>query len=147
MRRAVASDAPILTRMMHESSAYQGPYAAILEGYEVTDVQIARDAIYVAEACSTIVGFYSLVDGVVGPELDLMFVLDEARGLGIGRQIFAHVIATARSRGWRSVTIISHPPAEAFYLRMGASRVGIAQPTGRVRWKRPILALAVPDSA
>jgi hypothetical protein len=41
------------------------------------------------------------------------------------------------------VKIVSHPPAEAFYLRMGAQRIGSIIPAGRASWPRPLLSLAV----
>ena len=32
----------------------------------------------------------------------------------------------------KRIAIVAHPPAEAFYLRMGAERVGARPATGRV---------------
>jgi hypothetical protein len=45
------------------------------------------------------------------------------------------------------VKIVSHPPAEGFYLRMGARRIGTMLPGGRVTWARPLLSLSISDDA
>lgn len=143
IRRAIAEDAPALSALMHASAAYQGAYAAILHGYAVTPEQIARDRIFLAERGAEILGFYSLTGAGAEPELDLMFVADAAQGSGVGARLFAHMRDTARALGIARVKIVSHPPAEAFYVRMGATRVDIAAPSGRVGWARPVLRLEV----
>ncbi|HEX8668285.1 MAG TPA: GNAT family N-acetyltransferase [Allosphingosinicella sp.] len=140
IRRGATADAEVLTRLMHGSSAYRGEYARILEGYAVTAEQIARDVVFVAEQGRRVRGFYSLILGAE-PELDLMFVADEAQGKGVGRMLFEHMRAEASRRGISRVRIVAHPPATAFYERMGAIRVGTDPPHGRVTWERPVLVL------
>jgi hypothetical protein len=49
--------------------------------------------------------------------------------------------AEAARLGIASVRIVSHPPAVGFYERMGASRVGVRPPSGRITWCRPVLEL------
>lgn len=145
IRRAAAADAAALTALTHASSAYDGPYRAILEGYALTPAQIERDLVHVAiDGDGTPLGYYSLVQGVAPQEaeLDLLFVADAAQGRGIGARLFAHMRRAARALGVRRVRIVSHPPAEAFYLRMGAKRIGERAPGGRVAWVRPLLELA-----
>ncbi|TFW32483.1 GNAT family N-acetyltransferase [Massilia horti] len=143
IRRALAEDAPALTALMHASAAYRGAYAAILDGYAVTPAQIGRDLLYVALKDGQPLGFYSLVHATCEPELDLMFVSDTAQGCGVGALLFQHMQESARSLGIGRVKIVSHPPAEAFYLRMGAQRIGSILPAGRVTWARPLLSLPV----
>jgi GNAT superfamily N-acetyltransferase len=148
IRRAAAADAPILTQLMHASRAYQGPYAAILQGYAISPAQVARDHLYLAAgSAGQVLGFYSLTQADEGAELDLMFVADAGQGTGLGARLFEHMRATARASGAREVRIVSHPPAEGFYLRMGARRIGTMLPAGRVGWPRPLLSLAIPDDA
>lgn len=151
IRRAVAADAPILTQLMHASSAYRGPYAAILQGYAISPEQIARDHIHLAaDAQGRVLGFYSLTTPAGAEreaELDLMFVADAGQGSGLGARLFDHMRATARACGLGAVTIVSHPPAEGFYVRMGARRIGTVLPGGRVGWPRPLLSLALSDDA
>lgn len=141
IRRAESADASALTVLVLASSAYAGVYASMLDGYEITAAQIARDEIHVAHG-ESIQGFYSLLTGSV-PELDLMFVRDAAQGEGIGRMLFDHMRALAQKIGVRSVKIVAHPPAAGFYRSMGAVEVGIAFPMGATTWPRPIFSLSI----
>lgn len=141
IRRATAADASRLTDLMQSSSAYDGEYARILNGYRVTPEQISRDLIFLAETGERLLGFYSLMLSEE-PELDLMFVADETQGTGLGRQLFEHMQKQARERGIPAVRIVSHPPSVGFYLSMGAKMVGLKLPSGtRVTWERPILTM------
>lgn len=141
IRRAIAADADALTRLTQASRAYDGPYRAILEGYAITPAQIAHAELHVAIGDGErVLGYYSLVVGTAGEaELDLLFVDDTAQGRGIGALLFAHMRQCAAQRGAGIVRIVSHPPSETFYLRMGARRVGEQLPSGRVTWSRPVL--------
>jgi GNAT superfamily N-acetyltransferase len=141
IRRAALSDATALTRLMQESSAYQGAYRAILDGYVVSERQIRASQVYLAEQGSVVLGFYRLVLTAAEGELDLMFVADEAQGQGVGGALFRHMQEVARALHCRRVLIVSHPPAEAFYLRMGAVRIATRLPDARVTWPRPVLVL------
>lgn len=127
---------------MQQSNAYAGEYRRILDGYTVTEDQLRRDRVFVAESGSGILGFYSLIVGDE-PELDLMFVSDVAQGTGAGRALFAHMREVARAEGLVSVLIVSHPPSVGFYERMGAARIGDKPPSGRITWSRPVLRLEV----
>lgn len=145
IRRATAADADALTALTLASRAYDGPYRAILDGFALAPAQIQRDVVHVAiDTDAALLGYYSLVHDVAGreAELDLLFVDDAAQGRGIGALLFAHMRSTARALGMRRVRIVSHPPAESFYLRMGAVRLGEQPPRGRVAWARPLLELA-----
>jgi GNAT superfamily N-acetyltransferase len=141
IRPATAADAAALTALMHASTAYQGPYAAILEGYAIDAAQIGRDQIHVAEGGDGLLGFYSLAIDTDEAELDLMFTADAAQGRGVGRRLFEHMRTLAGSLGASRVRIVAHPPAEGFYRRMGARVVGEQAPRGRVGWTRPVLML------
>jgi GNAT superfamily N-acetyltransferase len=144
IRRAARADCAALTRLMHASSAYRGPYATILAGYEVRPEQVETDLVYLAEDEGELLGFYSLViDDDGAAELDLMFVADAALGRGIGALLFRDMRELARGLGLARVTIVSHPPAEAFYRRQGAVRVGARAPSGRATWERPVLVLRI----
>lgn len=147
IRRARADDAPALTALMHACSAYRGEYATMLTGYAISPGQIARDTMFVAEDADTLFGFYSLCNVESDPELDLLFVSDAAQGRGVGALLFRHMLDIARALGIEAVKIISHPPAEGFYGRMGARRIGTLAPSGRVTWPRPVMAIEVPSPA
>lgn len=104
IRRAVARDAKRLTRLVRSSRAYEGPYAAMVAGYRVGPDYIETHEVYAAVgADDRLLGFYALL--LAPPELDLMFVADDAQGLGIGRLLIAHMTDRARARastasGW-----------------------------------------------
>lgn len=129
--------------MMHASSAYQGQYASILAGYEITPAQIDRDEMFVAQSAQgEYLGFYSLTL-YPEPELDLLFVADPCRGSGMGSTLFAHFKERARMLQIGTVIIVSHPPARAFYEKMGAVEIGVRPPTGRVYWPRPVFRIDI----
>jgi GNAT superfamily N-acetyltransferase len=142
VREATASDAGALTSLVRSSAAYAGEYRRIVREVEVTAAYIARNRVRVAELPGgKAAGFYALVSGTEGAELDLMFVSDDARGLGVGRLLFEDMRDVALASGQRSVLIAAHPPAEGFYARMGAIKVGTQPPGGRASWGRPRMEL------
>ncbi|OIJ64059.1 GNAT family N-acetyltransferase [Streptomyces mangrovisoli] len=147
IRRAVAGDAKRLTRLVRGSGAYAGKYAAAVAGYRVGPDYIEAHRTFVAVAADEdggrVLGFYSLV--LAPPELDLLFVADEAQGRGIGRLLVAHMQSEARAAGLDRVKVVSHVPAEGFYHRAGAVRTGTvpANPPA-VPWDRPEFEFRVP---
>ncbi|MGW3964780.1 GNAT family N-acetyltransferase [Amycolatopsis sp. NPDC005003] len=139
--RATPDQAGTLTALMHASSAYQGEYASILDGYVIAPGYVEANPTFAATRHGELLGFYALLEA----ELDLLFVADQAQGLGIGRRMVDHMLAEARERGLGSVRVVSHPPALAFYERMGARRTGtIPAKPPKVRWDRPELRFDVP---
>ncbi|WP_103337534.1 GNAT family N-acetyltransferase [Amycolatopsis sp. CA-126428] len=141
IRRANPAQAAALTALVHASSTYQGDYASILDGYTITPDHLEAHPAFTAAKDGEILGFYALLAG----KLDLLFVADRAQGLGIGARLIEHMLAEARERGLDSVRVVSHPPALAFYVRMGARRTGtIPANPPKVRWDRPELRFDVP---
>ncbi|MEW2615727.1 GNAT family N-acetyltransferase [Streptomyces sp. NPDC047880] len=147
IRRALARDAKRLTRLVRGSGAYEGKYAAAVAGYRVGPDYIEAHRVFVAvgadEHGGRVLGFYSLV--LAPPELDLLFVADEAQGRGIGRLLVAHMQSEARAAGLDRVKVVSHLPAEDFYHRVGAVRTGtaLANPPA-VPWDRPEFEFRIP---
>ncbi len=144
VRRATARDAHRLTRLVRTSRAYEGPYAPMVAGYRVGPDYIEAHRVFVAadRDDDRVLGFYALT--LRPPELDLMFVADEAQGLGIGRLLIGHLREEAGRAGLTGVRIVAHPPAEGFYRSVGA------EPTGTVRanppavlWDRPEFLLPI----
>lgn len=136
--RATAEQAPILTGLMHASSAYQGDYASILDGYEVTAHYIEANPTFVAKSGNDVLGFYALIESP--PELDLLFVADIAQGLGIGTRLITHLLTEARARGIEAIRVVAHPPASPFYVHRGAHRTGTIPPRPpKITWERPEL--------
>ncbi|MGI5458778.1 GNAT family N-acetyltransferase [Streptomyces sp. CA-249302] len=113
--------------MIHASGACQREHASIIDGYRVDAEYIARHPVYLAQdASERLLGFYSLV--LQPPELDLAFVADDLQGAGVGRLLISHMLGQAREAGLAEVRVVSNPPAEGFYARMGAERVGTMGP-------------------
>ncbi|MEV8342595.1 GNAT family N-acetyltransferase [Streptomyces niveus] len=137
VRRATARDAKRLTRLIQASSAYEGPYAPMIDGYRVGPDYIETHRVHLAAAPDgRLLGFYALL--LAPPELDLMFVADATQGLGVGRLLVEHMKGQARDAGADAVRVVSHPPAEGFYRRVGAERVGtVAANPPAVMWDRP----------
>ncbi|MFS4092765.1 GNAT family N-acetyltransferase [Streptomyces sp. AF1A] len=144
IRRAVAGDARRLTRLVRGSGAYAGRYAAAVAGYRVGPDYIEAHRAFVAVgADERVLGFYSLV--LAPPELDLLFVADDAQGRGIGRLLVTHMQSEARAAGLDRVKVVSHLPAEDFYHRAGAVRIGtaLANPPA-VPWDRSVFEFRIP---
>lgn len=143
IRRATAQDAARLSSMVQTSGAYRGMYAPMVAGYRVTPEYIRRHEVFAAvDGADRLLGFYALI--LRPAELDLAFVADEAQGAGIGRSLLDHMLDRARAAGLTEVRVVSHPPAERFYRRMGAERVGTAPPVPpKVTWERPELRFTV----
>jgi GNAT superfamily N-acetyltransferase len=141
--RATGSQAESLTALMHASAAYQGGYASILDGYTVTPAYIETNPTFAATTGEELLGFYALLEEP--PELDILFVADTAQGLGLGSRLVTHMLHEARSRDIRTVRVVSHPPAERFYLRMGARRTGTIPPNPpKITWARPEVVFTIP---
>ncbi len=141
--RATPGHAGTLTALVHASSAYRGGYASILDGYALTPGYVEANPVFTAVNGGELLGFYGLLENP--PELDILVVADAAQGLGVGARLITHMLAEARGRGLDSVRVVSHPPASAFYVRMGARRTGtIPAKPPKVRWDRPELRFDVP---
>jgi len=149
IRRAVPADAERLTSLIHASSAYHGAYAPIIDGYRLSGAYVALHPTYLAvDAEDGLLGFYSLIvdpatlekHGFTLPELNLVFVADALQGQGIGRLLIEHLLDFGRQHGLKEIHVVSNPPAERFYLSVGAEKTGTVPPTPpRVTWERPEL--------
>ena len=64
-------------------------------------------------------------------EIDLFFLDPGVIGQGFGRPLFEETADLARSQGGARLKIVSDPNAEAFYTRMGATRIG-EEPSGYI---------------
>ncbi|MFB7472719.1 GNAT family N-acetyltransferase [Kitasatospora sp. NPDC056184] len=144
IKPAAASDAERLTALIQDCSAYRGSYAPMIAGLGVTPEYLAGHEVHLAvrAADDHLLGFYALITDPA--ELDLMFVADDAQGLGVGRRLITHLLDRARAIGVTGgIRVISHPPAEAFYRRMGAERVGTFPARPPIGWDRPELRFAL----
>jgi GNAT superfamily N-acetyltransferase len=87
------------------------------------------------------VGFYALDAEPPTFELEHFWVRPGEIGTGVGRILFEDAIVAARTAGATGVEIASDPNAEAFYLRMGARRIGEVDSTPPGR-RLPLLRIA-----
>ncbi|MEU4117611.1 GNAT family N-acetyltransferase [Kitasatospora sp. NPDC028055] len=143
IRPAQPADADRLTALIQASAAYRGDYFAMIDGYAVRPDYIERHEVRMAvdRTDDRLLGFYGLIHEPA--ELDLMFVADDAQGLGIGRALIADMLDRARAAGIAAVKVVSHPPAEGFYLQMGAVRTGTRPPQPKTPWSQPELRFTV----
>lgn len=149
IRRAAADDAERLTALIHASNGYQGEYAPMIDGYRLSPEYLDLHPTYLAvDESDDLQGFYSLLvdpatlakHGFTLPELNLLFVDDRLQGKGIGRLLIEHMLDLARQEGLTEIRVVSNPPAERFYLGVGAEKIGTVPPTPpRVTWERPEL--------
>ncbi|NEB04769.1 GNAT family N-acetyltransferase [Streptomyces sp. SID13726] len=142
---ALAQDAERLTALIQASGAYRGTYASIISGYRVTPDYIARHRVFMAvDETGRLLGFYALV--LEPAELDLAFVADDVQRGGVGRLLVEHMLGQAGEAGLAEVRVVAHPPAEDFYRRLGAERVGTVPPSPpKVTWERPELSFRTPQ--
>ena len=58
--------------------------------------------------------------------LEDLYVVEAARGLGIGRRLMARLAAIAVERGWGRIDfhVLDWNPARGFYHRLGMQHVG-----------------------
>ena len=129
IRRARPDEAECLTEIALASKSHWGyPEAwvdAWREGLTFTEAYITEHAVYVAvDAEDTPVACYAL-EGT-GPEIQLehVWVLPSAMGLGLGKALVAHAADTASSLGATALLIHSDPNAEPFYEKLGAVTIG-----------------------
>jgi GNAT superfamily N-acetyltransferase len=149
IRRATAADTDRVNTLIHASSAYHGEYAPMLDGYRLTAEYLELHPTYLAvDEDDALMGFYSLLvdpatlakHGFELPELNLLFVDDRLQGKGIGRRLIEHMLDFARDAGLTEIRVVSNPPAEPFYVSVGAEKTGTVPPTPpRITWERPEL--------
>jgi GNAT superfamily N-acetyltransferase len=133
MRPARAEEADALSGLALRSKAQWGYDAQFLEACR-PDLTLRPDEIsarraVVAEESGHLVGFYTL-DGVPPEgELGNLWIEPAHMRRGIGRLLWNHAMATARSIGLTAVLIDADPHAEGFYTAMGAERIGTVPST------------------
>lgn len=149
LRDAQAAETPLLTLIVRESGVYAEPHRAGVAN--PVDPRVDRATVpfrtRIAVANGQISGFSRLQlpnEAACGDaELDYLFVHERWRRDGIGRALFTDMTELAASLCLEGIRIVAHPPAEPFFRRLGAERVGTQAPRGRITWSRPVLYFAV----
>lgn len=130
IRRARADEADALTAIAHAAKRHWGyPEAWIArwrDALTITPGFIGAGTVFVAAEADTDLprGFYALAVDEGGAALEHLWVEPESMGRGIGRALLDHAVQAARGLRAARLEIDADPHAEAFYLRMGARRIG-----------------------
>jgi GNAT superfamily N-acetyltransferase len=149
MRRAQPAEAEALSALALRSKAHWGYdadfLAACRDDLTLFPDEIATSTVWVCDGVDAPLGFYQLVvqdDGVA--ELDALFVEPAAMEQGVGRRLWRHAVATAAKLGCSEMVWQSDPQAEAFYLAMGAQRVGESESTVTPGRMLPLMRFRLP---
>jgi GNAT superfamily N-acetyltransferase len=149
IRAARPDEAGLLTDLALRSKAHWGYDEAFMAacGDELTvtpqEMELHRTVLAERERDGRVLGFGTLEGEPPQGAIGMMFVDPAAIGQGIGRLLFEHLLATARDTGFSRLTIDADPNAEAFYLAMGAVRIG-QTPSGSIPGRvLPLLAVAL----
>jgi len=129
IRAARGDETRRLGELAVRSKAYWGYsdefMAACRNELVVSAATVDANPAFVIEAAGEVVGYYILERRSSWKvELEHLFVEPFAIGAGYGRRLLDHALAQATSAGYRVLEIQSDPHAEAFYLSLGAVRVG-----------------------
>jgi GNAT superfamily N-acetyltransferase len=130
IRRPRIDELSLLSSLALRSKAYWGYDNEFIEmcREELTVKKrfLEEHEIFIGELEQKITGFYVLEEiNANKTELSFLFIEPQFIKNGIGKKLFAHAIRLAFSRNYRSIIIQSDPFAEAFYLKMGAVKIGI----------------------
>ena len=135
MRSARSADAATIVRLIRELAAYED----LLEQARITEADVLRDGFgahpcfecLLAETGGEAVGFaihrpnYSSFAGRPGLFVEDLFVVEQARRLGVGRMLMARLAAIAHERGCShmNLAVLHWNPARDFYDRLGFSQL------------------------
>jgi GNAT superfamily N-acetyltransferase len=127
-RPAHVQEGPDLTELALRAKAHWDYDARFLEAAraELTiDAKTIRSArIHVLERRGETIGFYGLLGEPPQGRLEWMFLEPEEIGHGYGRLMWDLALSDAKAAGFTDLEIESDRYAEAFYVRMGATRIG-----------------------
>lgn len=141
IRKAKKEDSKRLSDLAYKSKAYWGYSEEFLEKCKddltVTERYIESHPVYVVEESDEVIGFYSL--SITERKLDALFIDPNYIGKGIGKLLWSHLLQQAKQLHIEDFTIDSDPYAEAFYLKMGAERIGEIQSTVFPERRLPLL--------
>jgi len=128
IRRATIQQAQQLSTLCLRSKASWGYDAAFMKKVEpsfvISEQYITDWPVYVVEEAGTPLGFYGF--RIIGDEPFLcdLWIAPEWIGCGLGKQLWLHALGVAIGEKYGYFLIESDPNAEAFYLHMGAVRIG-----------------------
>lgn len=131
VRSATSADVPIILTFIKGLAAFEKEPGAV----KTTAADLLRDGfgadpkfeVLIAEQDGQPVGFalffptYSTWEGRAGIHLEDLFVVEEARGCGVGRKLMSALAALAVARGCArlELSVLHWNPAREFYHRLG----------------------------
>lgn len=128
IRRAREDETDALTAIAHAAKRHwdypEAWIARWTDALTITPAYLRDHLVFTADEGGRLHGFYALTVEGEKAVLEHMWVDPVSMGRGIGRALFGHAAETARELGATRLAIDSDPHAEAFYLRVGARRVG-----------------------
>ena len=156
IRPAVAADAETIIALVKALAIYENEP---LSSVKITPADVLRDGFseprrfeaLIAELEGRPVGFalffhnYSTWEGRAGLFVEDLFVLEEARGHGLGRQLITALAAIADARGCRrlDLNVLDWNPTRDFYHRLGITHMKEWLP---YRMTQPALAQLAADA-
>lgn len=145
IRRAHPDEAEGLSALAIRSKAHWNYDPTFLEACR-KELTLSADfiktySVYVVEEAGRVAGFYSVhvCAESSGGVLDFLYVEPESIGMGYGKGLWDHAVATARELGLSSFTLDADPNAEPFYRAMGAERIGEHESPARPGRMLPVM--------
>ena len=122
------TDTKMLTEIALNSKAFWGYEAAIIESWRtdltVTKAMISECEVHKFKYNEDVAGFYILNPPTEKTiELEMLFVLPEFIGKGIGKRLLDHSIQKARELNISFMTLLADPNAVPFYASQGFETV------------------------
>ena len=121
---ADSNDAKKLTEIALTSKSFWGYSKELIESWRedltITPKMILGGFVFKFIANDAIVGFYALNSPKVNTiELEMLFVLPEFIGKGIGKQLLHHSFEKAKKLKVKFITLLADPNAVSFYASQG----------------------------
>jgi GNAT superfamily N-acetyltransferase len=135
LRAARRDEARLLSELALRSKGHWGYDQAFLDACRaeltLAPEEVETRRVTVAECDGRVVGFYALAGDPPAGILADLFVEPDHIGTGVGRALWEHAMAAARTLGFARLTLEADPGAEPFYPAMGAHRIG-SVPSGSI---------------
>ncbi len=135
LRAPLIEELPVLSELCMRSKAHWGYDAAFMEACReeitITTAIYHQGPMQIAYDNNQFIGVTQVVNRDDHAELEMFYIEPDRMGMGAGRTLFAWAVSTARSMKVPHLRIESDPQACAFYLHMGARKVGEA-PSGSI---------------
>lgn len=126
IRKAQNEDCNLLSEIAFKSKAYWGYSKEFMDkcrdDLTITVPYIEKNPVYVMEDGSKITAFYSF--SLEDKKLEALFIDPDHIGKGLGKALWSDLLNKAKQLNFEEFTIDSDPNAEAFYLKMGAKKIG-----------------------